>query len=52
LSDTDFHEFFTKNKPVIFAFHASPWLIYRLTYRRIKSRQHSQPRYKEEGTIT
>jgi phosphoketolase len=34
LSDMDFDELFTKDKPVIFAFHAYPWLIHRLTYRR------------------
>jgi xylulose-5-phosphate/fructose-6-phosphate phosphoketolase len=34
LSDKDFDEMFTKDKPVIFAFHAYPWLIHRLTYRR------------------
>ena len=27
LSDSDFDELFTKNKPIIFAFHAYPWLI-------------------------
>ncbi len=32
--DLDFDELFTKDKPVIFAFHAYPWLIHRLTYRR------------------
>ncbi|RZL98143.1 MAG: phosphoketolase family protein, partial [Pedobacter sp.] len=34
LNDDDFDAIFTKNKPVIFAFHAYPWLIHRLTYRR------------------
>jgi F-type H+-transporting ATPase subunit beta len=34
LSDMDFDELFTRDKPVIFAFHAYPWLIHRLTYRR------------------
>ncbi len=34
LCDTDFDELFTKDRPVIFAFHAYPWLIHRLTYRR------------------
>jgi len=38
LSDADFDSLFTKNKPVIFAFHGYPWLIHRLTYRRHKSR--------------
>ena len=30
----DFDALFTKDKPVIFAFHGYPWLIHRLTYRR------------------
>ena len=34
LSDVDFDGLFTRDKPVIFAFHAYPWLIHRLTYRR------------------
>ncbi|MEO8875566.1 MAG: phosphoketolase family protein, partial [Polyangiaceae bacterium] len=34
LSDRDFDELFTKDKPVIFAFHAYASLIHKLTYRR------------------
>src|SRR5215831_7812619 len=34
LSDRDFDVLFTKDKPIIFAFHSYPWLIHRLTYRR------------------
>jgi xylulose-5-phosphate/fructose-6-phosphate phosphoketolase len=34
LSDRDFDELFTCDKPVIFAFHGYPTLIHRLTYRR------------------
>ena len=34
LSDRDFDALFTKDKPIIFAFHGYPWLIHRLTYRR------------------
>ena len=52
LSDTDFDELFTKDKPVIFAFHAYPWLIHRLTYRRTNHRNIHVRGYKEEGTIT
>ena len=37
LSDPDFDELFTNDKPVIFAFHAQPWLIHRLSYRRTTS---------------
>jgi xylulose-5-phosphate/fructose-6-phosphate phosphoketolase len=52
LSDADFDALFTKNKPVIFAFHAYPWLIHRLTYRRTNHQNFHVRGYKEEGTIT
>ena len=52
LSDVDFDELFTKDKPVIFAFHAHPWLIHRLTYRRTNHDNIHVRGYKEEGTIT
>ena len=52
LSDRDFDELFTKDKPVIFAFHAYPWLIHRLTYRRANHENIHVRGYKEEGTIT
>jgi len=52
LSDMDFDSFFTKDKPVIFAFHAYPWLVHRLTYRRTNHDNIHVRGYKEEGTIT
>jgi len=52
LSDMDFDELFTRDKPVIFAFHAYPWLIHRLTYRRTNHHNIHVRGYKEEGTIT
>ena len=52
LSDPAFDALFTKNKPVIFAFHAYPWLIHRLTYRRTNHDNFHVRGYKEEGTIT
>ncbi len=52
LSDRDFDEIFTTDKPVIFAFHAYPWLIHRLTYRRTNHDNFHVRGYKEEGTIT
>ncbi|MFT3855886.1 MAG: phosphoketolase family protein [Ilumatobacteraceae bacterium] len=52
LSDADFDSLFTRNKPVIFAFHAYPWLIHRLTYRRTNHSNIHVRGYKEEGTIT
>src|SRR5471030_2861387 len=52
LCDKDFDELFTKDKPIIFAFHAYPWLIHRLTYRRTNHANMHVRGYKEEGTIT
>nr|WP_309686169.1 phosphoketolase family protein [Armatimonas sp.] len=52
LSDTDFDALFTKDKPIIFAFHGYPWLIHRLTYRRTNHDNLHVRGYKEEGTIT
>lgn len=52
LTDIAFDTLFTKNKPVIFAFHAYPWLIHRLTYRRTNHSNFHVRGYKEEGTIT
>jgi xylulose-5-phosphate/fructose-6-phosphate phosphoketolase len=52
LSDQDFDSLFTKNRPIIFAFHGYPWLIHRLTYRRSNHDNMHVRGYKEEGTIT
>ncbi|HUW50621.1 MAG TPA: phosphoketolase family protein [Sulfuricella sp.] len=52
LSDTDFDVLFTRDKPVIFAFHGYPWLIHRLTYRRTNHQQLHVRGYKENGTTT
>jgi xylulose-5-phosphate/fructose-6-phosphate phosphoketolase len=52
LSDGNFDSLFTKDKPVIFAFHGYPWLIHRLTYRRHNHENLHVRGYKEEGTIT
>ncbi len=52
LSDSDFDSLFTLDKPIIFAFHAYPWLIHRLTYRRHNHANLHVRGYKEEGTIT
>ena len=52
LSDKDFDALFTKNKPIIFAFHGYPWLIHRLTYRRTNHDNLHVRGYKEEGTTT
>jgi xylulose-5-phosphate/fructose-6-phosphate phosphoketolase len=52
LSDKDFDALFTKDKPVIFAYHGYPWLIHRLTYRRTNHDNLHVRGYKEEGTTT
>ena len=51
LSDYDYDAIFTKDKPIIFAFHGYPNLIHELTYRRTNKNLHVHG-YKEEGTIT
>jgi xylulose-5-phosphate/fructose-6-phosphate phosphoketolase len=52
LSDTDFAMLFTRDKPIIFAYHGYPWLIHRLTYRRPNHGNLHVRGYKEEGSIT
>jgi xylulose-5-phosphate/fructose-6-phosphate phosphoketolase len=52
LSDEDFDSLFTRDKPIIFAFHGYPWLIHRLAYRRHNHANLHVRGYKEEGTIT
>jgi xylulose-5-phosphate/fructose-6-phosphate phosphoketolase len=52
LSDKDFDTLFTKDKPIIFAFHGYPWLIHRLTYRRTNHDNLHVRGYREEGTTT
>jgi xylulose-5-phosphate/fructose-6-phosphate phosphoketolase len=52
LSDHDFDVLFTKDRPVVFAFHGYPWLIHRLTYRRTDHSNFHVRGYKEEGTTT
>ena len=52
LSESDFEALFTKDKPIVFAFHGYPWLIHRLTYRRHNHGNLHVRGYKEEGTTT
>jgi xylulose-5-phosphate/fructose-6-phosphate phosphoketolase len=52
LSDEAFDALFTKDKPVVFAYHGYPWLIHRLTYRRTNHDNLHVRGYKEEGTTT
>ncbi|PZN28935.1 MAG: phosphoketolase 2, partial [Proteobacteria bacterium] len=52
LTDSQFDSLFTRDKPIIFAFHGYPWLIHRLTYRRAGHPNLHVRGYKEEGTTT
>ena len=51
LTDTEYNEIFTIDKPIIFNFHGYPNLIHELTYNRDNHNMHVHG-YKEEGTIT
>jgi xylulose-5-phosphate/fructose-6-phosphate phosphoketolase len=52
LSDAEFDALFTRERPIIFAFHGYPGLIHRLTYRRTNHNGMHVRGYKEEGTTT
>ncbi|MBC7933818.1 MAG: phosphoketolase family protein [Rhizobacter sp.] len=52
LNDDDFDMLFTKDKPVVFAFHGYPLLIHKLTYRRTNHHNIHVRGYKGEGTTT
>ncbi|CAN5508838.1 phosphoketolase family protein [soil metagenome] len=52
LTDADYEGLFTRDKPIIFAFHGYPWLIHRLTYNRVNNPNLHVHGYQEEGTIT
>lgn len=51
LTDIEYDSIFTKDKPIIFAYHGYPSLIRELTYKRF-NRNLSVHGYNEEGTIT
>ena len=52
LPDSQFDALFTRDRPIIFAYHGYPWLIHRLTYRRNNHSNLHVRGYKEEGTVT
>ena len=52
LPDPEFDAIFTKDRPIVFAYHGYPWLIHRLTYRRHNHHNLHVRGYKEEGTTT
>lgn len=51
-SEEDYEALFTKDKPVLFAFHGYPTLIHRLTYKRKNHDNLHVKGFKEEGTTT
>jgi xylulose-5-phosphate/fructose-6-phosphate phosphoketolase len=52
ITDAEFDGLFTRDRPVIFAYHGYPYLIHRLTYSR-KNHDNMHVRgYNEEGTTT
>jgi xylulose-5-phosphate/fructose-6-phosphate phosphoketolase len=51
LSNEEYDLIFTKNKPIVFAFHGYPSLVHQLTYNRTNKNMHVRG-YDEEGTIT
>ncbi|MCI5835729.1 MAG: phosphoketolase family protein [Firmicutes bacterium] len=51
LTESEYDMLFTKDKPIIFAFHGYGNLIHQLTYKRENKNLHVHG-YKEEGTIT
>ena len=52
LTDEEFDLLFTKDKPVVFAFHGYPKLIHELTQGRTNEKNFHVHGYLEEGTIT
>ncbi|CUU22391.1 putative phosphoketolase [Duffyella gerundensis] len=51
-AEAEFDALFTRDKPVIFAFHGYPSLIHRLTYKRNNHRNFHVRGFMEEGTTT
>jgi xylulose-5-phosphate/fructose-6-phosphate phosphoketolase len=52
ISDSDFDSMFTRDRPVIFAYHGYPYLIHRLTYNRTNHSEMHVHGFEEEGTTT
>ncbi|WP_405783436.1 phosphoketolase [Streptomyces sp. NBC_00859] len=52
LSGKQYDALFTRDKPVIFAYHGYPWLIHRLAYRQAGHGNLHVRGYKESGTTT
>ncbi|MGW1893748.1 phosphoketolase family protein [Streptomyces sp. NPDC002004] len=52
MTDAEYDAVFTRDQPVIFAYHGYPWLIHRLAYRRAGHANLHVRGYKESGTTT
>ena len=52
LDDATFDSLFTHDRPVVFAYHGYPWLIHRLTYKRMNHGNFHVHGFMEEGTTT
>jgi xylulose-5-phosphate/fructose-6-phosphate phosphoketolase len=52
LSEADFQSLFTKDRPIIFAYHGYPTLIHRLTYKRGAQERIHVHGFQDEGTTT
>ncbi|WP_255946317.1 phosphoketolase family protein [Streptomyces odontomachi] len=52
MTDAEYDALFTRDRPVIFAYHGYPWLIHRLAYRRTGHAHLHVRGYKEIGTTT
>ena len=52
LEDSEFDALFTRDKPVVFAYHGYPTLIHRLTYKRANHDNFHVHGFMEEGTTT
>lgn len=52
MPDFDFDGLFTRDRPVIFAYHGYPWLVHRLAYRRSVHPHLHVRGYRERGTTT
>ena len=52
IRDSDFDGMFTRDRPVIFAYHGYPYLIHRLTYNRTNHANMHVHGFEEEGTTT
>ena len=52
ISDADFDSIFTRDSPVVFAFHGYPWMVHRLVCCRAGHANFHVHGYREEGSTT